>query len=91
MPTYQYECSACGYAFEKMQGITAQKLRKCPQCGKFKLARLIGAGSGIVFKGSGFYETDYKRAPKPETPPSKECPACPASKGCPAASGQDKS
>lgn len=65
MPTYQYECDACGHSFEQLQSMTDGKLRKCPECGKFKLQRLIGSGSGIIFKGSGFYETDYKRtAPK---------------------------
>ena len=60
MPTYEYECAACEYAFEKYQTMTDAKLRKCPKCGKFKLQRLIGSGAGIIFKGSGFYETDYK-------------------------------
>ena len=68
MPTYQYECNACGHGFEVMQSMAEPKLRKCPKCRKLKLHRLIGAGSGIIFKGSGFYETDYKRkAPKSES------------------------
>ncbi len=61
MPTYQYECSACGHSFEELQTMTEPKLTKCPKCGKKKLDRLIGAGSGMIFKGSGFYETDYKK------------------------------
>lgn len=61
MPTYQYECSACDHVFEAMQSMVEKKLKKCPECGKSKLHRLIGGGSGIIFKGSGFYETDYKR------------------------------
>ena len=61
MPTYQYECSACGHDFEAFQSMMEKKLKKCPECGKLKLHRLIGRGSGIIFKGSGFYETDYKR------------------------------
>lgn len=61
MPTYEYECESCGYRFEKFQSITAKTLKKCPKCGK-KLRRLIGEGSGIIFKGSGFYATDYKRS-----------------------------
>ena len=60
MPTYEYACDACGYQFETFQSITARALRKCPQCGKLKLSRLIGTGAGIIFKGSGFYETDYR-------------------------------
>ena len=61
MPTYEYECRACGHAFETMHGMTAPVLRKCPKCGKLKLERLISGGAGVIFKGSGFYETDYKR------------------------------
>ncbi|MBI4308838.1 MAG: zinc ribbon domain-containing protein, partial [Candidatus Omnitrophica bacterium] len=57
MPTYQYECSACGHEFEELQTMTEPKLTQCPKCGKNKLARLIGSGSGMIFKGSGFYET----------------------------------
>ncbi len=60
MPTYQYECAACGHTFELFQSMTDKKLRKCPECGKMRLSRLIGSGSSIIFKGSGFYETDYK-------------------------------
>ena len=60
MPTYAYECAACGHAFEEFQSITAKALRKCPGCGKPKLQRLIGPGAGVIFKGSGFYETDYR-------------------------------
>ncbi|MGA2914554.1 MAG: zinc ribbon domain-containing protein [Sedimentisphaerales bacterium] len=60
MPTYEYRCAGCGYEFEKFQSMTASALRKCPQCGKLALKRLIGAGAGVIFKGSGFYETDYR-------------------------------
>jgi putative FmdB family regulatory protein len=60
MPTYEYECDACGHIFEKFQSITAKPVRKCPECNGH-VRRLIGAGSGVIFKGSGFYETDYKR------------------------------
>ena len=67
MPTYEYECSECGHRLEILQSITGKKLRKCPCCGKFKLNRLIGTGAGIIFKGSGFYETDYKRKAPPST------------------------
>ena len=61
MPTYQYECQACGHAFDELQTMTDAKLIKCPKCHKNKLVRLIGGGSGMIFKGSGFYETDYKK------------------------------
>ncbi len=60
MPTYDYECKACGYSFEKFQSILAPVIRKCPSCKKLKVRRLIGAGAGIIFKGSGFYQTDYR-------------------------------
>jgi putative FmdB family regulatory protein len=60
MPTYQYACENCGYEFEKFQIISANPIRKCPECGKLKLRRLIGTGAGVIFKGSGFYETDYR-------------------------------
>lgn len=60
MPTYDYECDACGHAFEEFQSMTAKPLKKCPECGKPKLRRLIGTGAGVIFKGSGFYETDYR-------------------------------
>ncbi len=60
MPTYDYECDACGHKFEKFQSITAGVLRKCPVCRKSKLRRLIGIGAGVIFKGSGFYCTDYR-------------------------------
>jgi putative FmdB family regulatory protein len=64
MPTYDYECSACKHAFELFQSITAAPEKKCPKCGKKKLVRLIGAGAGLIFKGSGFYITDYKHDTK---------------------------
>jgi len=60
MPTYDYECSQCGHKWEEFQSITAKPLRKCPECGKLKAKRVIGAGGGIIFKGSGFYQTDYR-------------------------------
>ena len=60
MPTYDYECQACGHTFEKFQSITDSPIRKCPECGRSRVKRLIGAGAGIIFKGSGFYQTDYR-------------------------------
>jgi putative FmdB family regulatory protein len=60
MPTYDYLCENCGYEFEQFQTIKARPLRKCPICKKTSLKRLIGAGSGLIFKGSGFYKTDYR-------------------------------
>lgn len=71
MPTYEYECEGCGHKFELFQSITDAPKQKCPQCGKLKLRRLFGTGAAVVFKGSGFYQTDYrsesyKRAVKKE-------------------------
>jgi putative FmdB family regulatory protein len=60
MPTYDYECSACGHKFEYYQSITSKPIRKCPACAKNTVKRLIGTGAGIIFKGSGFYQTDYR-------------------------------
>lgn len=60
MPTYDYACSACGHTMEVFQGISEDKLVRCPECSKHKLERLFGTGAGFVFKGSGFYETDYR-------------------------------
>jgi putative FmdB family regulatory protein len=60
MPTYDYKCDACGHQFELFQSITADAETKCPECKKKKLRRLIGPGAAIVFKGSGFYKTDYR-------------------------------
>ena len=60
MPTYDYQCDACGHAFEQFQSIIASPMKKCPGCGKLKLKRLIGTGAGLLFKGAGFYETDYR-------------------------------
>ena len=61
MPTYDYECEACGHRFEHFQSMTSRRLRTCPECKKKRLVRLVGSGAGVIFKGSGFYETDYKR------------------------------
>ena len=60
MPTYDYQCDQCDHKFELFQGINDAKKRKCPECGKLKLRRLIGTGAAVVFKGSGFYQTDYR-------------------------------
>jgi putative FmdB family regulatory protein len=60
MPTYEYECDACGHEFEEFQSMSDELLVKCPKCGKKKLRRLFGTGAAVLFKGSGFYETDYR-------------------------------
>lgn len=60
MPTYEYKCEDCGFEFEKFQSIKAAAIKKCPQCGKSRVKRLIGMGGGVIFKGGGFYATDYR-------------------------------
>lgn len=60
MPTYDYECEACGHTFELFQSINAPHEKTCPECKKDSLRRLIGTGSAVMFKGSGFYTTDYR-------------------------------
>ena len=60
MPTYEYACDHCGHQFEQFQSISARPLKKCPACGRNRLQRLIGAGAGVIFRGSGFYQTDYR-------------------------------
>jgi putative FmdB family regulatory protein len=60
MPTYDYQCDACDHRFELFQWIKESPIKKCPECGKLKLRRLFGTGAAVVFKGSGFYQTDYR-------------------------------
>lgn len=77
MPTYDYVCDACGHEFEEFQNITADPLTKCPECKKKKLRRLFGTGAAVMFKGSGFYQTDYrsdsyKQAAKKDSPKSAD-------------------
>jgi len=79
MPTYEYVCRSCAHEFEEFQSMTARPLRRCPECGRPALERKIGLGAGILFKGGGFYETDYrsesyKKAADADTKPSKAEP-----------------
>ena len=62
MPTYSYKCDACGHQFEQCQALSDEPVRRCPSCGRKRVRRLIGAGAGLIFKGSGFYITDYVRS-----------------------------
>ena len=72
MPTYDYKCKDCQHAFEEFHSMSAKPVKKCPECGG-KVIRLIGIGAGIIFKGSGFYETDYKKKNSVQTSqPKKE-------------------
>ena len=60
MPTYEYACNRCQHCFEKFQSMTEKPIRKCPKCGRLSVRRLISSGAGFIFKGSGFYQTDYR-------------------------------
>jgi len=84
MPTYEYECTSCGYIFEAFQNINDRRLDSCPKCHK-KVKRLIGSGAGIIFKGSGFYATDYRKTDKSKKRETgKSCPhANPGCQSCP--------
>jgi putative FmdB family regulatory protein len=80
MPTYEYECTKCGHNFERFQQMIDKPVDKCPKCGS-KPKRLIGSGSGLIFKGPGFYATDYRKSSKPSAPVKpKTCPH--AQEGC---------
>jgi putative FmdB family regulatory protein len=74
MPTYEYKCDRCGYRFEKFQRMTDPRLTECPQC-QGAIRRLIGAGAGIIFKGSGFYCTDYRKPSEPAKASEAPAPA----------------
>jgi len=79
MPTYDYECTKCKHTFEILQKMSDKPLEKCPKCGAI-VKRLIGKGSGIIFKGTGFYETDYKRKTGcSNSGSSDKCSGCPGS------------
>jgi putative FmdB family regulatory protein len=94
MPTYDYQCDACGHSFELFQTIREPTKKKCPECGKSKLRRLFGTGAAIVFKGSGFYQTDYrsesykKRAQADKEPTSKSDKSESSPKKKPESTGQ---
>ena len=73
MPTYEYKCDDCGYTFEKFQRMRDKPIKKCPKCSG-KVQRLIGGGAAVIFKGSGFYETDYSQNTSPAC--GRERPCC---------------
>jgi putative FmdB family regulatory protein len=97
MPTYEYECKSCGYVFDVFQSMSDSPLKICPQCGK-DIRRLINGGTGVIFKGSGFYVTDKKGgggeksakgSPKTPAPEAPACPGCAKAEtpSCPKAAG----
>jgi putative FmdB family regulatory protein len=88
MPTYQYQCRNCGHELEEFQSITEPPSTHCPQCNTESLVRVLGGGAGIIFKGSGFYLTDYKKTSTPpaagaksDTGRASDTAAKPAAKG----------
>jgi len=97
MPTYGYECKSCGHNFDAFQNIKDEPLKTCPECGKEELRRLINGGTGVIFKGSGFYATDKSgksgitaKPAKTEEPAksgseSAPCPGCAKQESCPKA------
>jgi putative FmdB family regulatory protein len=87
MPTYEYKCTACGHDFEKFQSMTAAPIRQCPKCKKNKVKRLISAGGGLIFKGSGFYITDYRSDGYKE---KAKADSAPAAESKPADKASDK-
>ena len=98
MPTYEYVCDGCGHAFDELQSFSDEPLKKCPQCGKNKLRRLFGTGAAVLFKGSGFYQTDYRsdsykksaEAEKKSAEPAKTDAAKPESSSSAPAGPADK-
>ncbi len=87
MPTYEYRCRSCGFELEEFQSMTEAPLTRCPSCSSDSLARILGGGGGLIFRGSGFYLTDYKKEgagtakkkeeKKPDAPPAPSTPSGP--------------
>jgi putative FmdB family regulatory protein len=91
MPTYEYHCGGCGYAFERFQPITARPVRTCPKCGARKVRRLLGTGGALIFKGAGFYATDYRSASYKEGAKKDKPAPAPGSAACDACKKDPKS
>jgi putative FmdB family regulatory protein len=99
MPTYEYQCDACNHNFDEMQSFSEAPLKKCPKCGKMKLRRVFGAGGGVIFKGSGFYQTDYRsesykaaaKAEQESAKPAADKTATPATTDTATTGSKDKS
>ena len=89
MPTYEYECSKCGHALEKFQSMSDKPLKKCPSCGANKLEKMLSGGAGLIFKGSGFYETDYKKRACPTSSSDKAACSMESSSPCSSCPGKN--
>jgi putative FmdB family regulatory protein len=87
MPTYEYHCDACEHNFDEFQSMMEEPLKKCPKCGKKKLRRLFGTGAAILFKGSGFYQTDYRSESYKSAAKAEQESAKPATTGKESANG----
>src|SRR5882672_4820564 len=81
MPTYDYVCDACGHSFDELQAFSDPLLTKCPKCKKRKLRRLFGTGAAVLFKGSGFYQTDYRSESYKAAAKADQEPAKPSTNG----------
>jgi putative FmdB family regulatory protein len=96
MPTYEYQCNACEHNFDEFQSFSDKPLKKCPKCGKLKLRRVFGIGAAVLFKGSGFYQTDYrsesyKAAAKAESEGPKSTSDAPSANGKDGTAGKSDS
>jgi putative FmdB family regulatory protein len=91
MPTYEYQCDACEHNFDEFQSMSEEPLKKCPKCGKKKLRRVFGAGAAVLFKGSGFYETDYRSESYKKAAKAEQEAAKPASPSSPASTASESS
>jgi putative FmdB family regulatory protein len=90
MPTYEYKCAACGHRLEAFQSMTDRPLRKCPACGRSALERQIGVGAAVLFKGPGFYQTDYRSESYRKAAEAESKPAsAPAASDAPAKAAAD--
>lgn len=87
MPTYEYACKSCEHSFEEFQSIKAPALKKCPACGRNALERLVGTGAALIFKGSGFYQTDYRSESYKKAAEADSKAAAPAADAKPSANG----
>lgn len=91
MPTYEYVCEACGHEFERFQKMIDDAVRECPECGRHDVRRRISTGAGVLFKGPGFYATDYRKPSPDDKKPQKTEPKSKPDPGESGSKGSDKS